>query len=266
MNYNVQKCIVEHNGHNEGFLNQVVSVNDLQLIEYINKNCKQYIENINDKILFKGLDSTEPFYYVNANKLNQYSENVQYYYTYFVNNSEKWNKFPKRGFSLKCTQNENHARIFGNLYYVIPFDNIIFGVCPKLEFIRSFEYLYSRNFDAINFNDLLKNFYFDIFKESIKDDTIENFKISLSKFDDINTVKNKIKRIDSFFMKELYSNYSLYKKESFFEFIIETIFNPNRGFKVIQWNENTKLPSKNELWTKSECLLIREDLYKNVFN
>lgn len=67
------------------------------------------------------------------------SRNTMNYYTLWIENSPKWNQFPRRSRSFICATEDAIARAYGANYKVmIPVRDCSIGICPREDFWNSF--------------------------------------------------------------------------------------------------------------------------------
>lgn len=102
------------------------------VLSQIEKNCSQSLNAIkNNQFIFKGMRANGDLYLTNPAKIERISRNTTNYYTMILSNLPSWKEYPKRNRSIICTNCTDKAKIYGNIYLVIPFDNANFGICPK---------------------------------------------------------------------------------------------------------------------------------------
>lgn len=246
----------------------------LSFIDLFKEHCTLYEFNNSNHFIFRGSKHTEPYLYVDPKKYNRASMGVgvHNYYTLIVDSSNIWSAYSKRSQSVIGINSKKIAEVYGNLYYIIPYDKTIFSVSPKNDFIFSFSYLNERKFDAIDFNEILKNFYQDIFKEKFNDENYKNFMKCMKRFDNVQDrkiIEKRMPKLKMFFMKELWNKFTHFNKKNldFIDFLSFTVFNPKQNnFRLLAWENKLKIPKNKELWTDSECLLVRYDYINEVIN
>ena len=273
LNYN-KFLLCESDKNSEYIQNTSTAINKNSVIELIKSNCTSYDFTNPKMIIYRGLTSSEPFLFISPSKFERKSVGiaVKNYYTDIIDNSVIWKDYPKRSRSCIGIQSERYASVYGQIYIMIPFDKALFGVCPKPDLIFSFKYLKDRKFDSIDFNDLLKNFYEDLFKENLDDSSWNNLKLCLQKFDnkfEQENINKRLNKINIFFMRELWSNF-IYKNTKnllFIDYITDTVFNPiQNGFKILKWDSTSKIPPNKEIWTDSDIILIKKEYFETVKN
>lgn len=273
--FNYKKFLLyESDKNSEQIQKTSISIDKQSLLNDIDNNCKSYDFNNPKMIIYRGINSSEPYLMISPSKSERRSSGagVKNYYTFILDNSKAWSLYPKRSRSVIGIQSEKYASMYGNIYVMLPFDNANFGSCPKEDLVFSFRYLKERKFDAIDFNDLLGNFYESIYKKSLDNTSWQGLKNDLQKFDDKSEqdmIKKKLDKIKVFFMKELWNNFIYQNKQnlSFIDYIGNIIFNPiQNGFKNFIWDKNTKIIPNKEVWTDSNVFLIKEDFFKDIKN
>jgi hypothetical protein len=186
-------------------------------------------------------------------------EFVSNHYNLLVDNLPSWSKYPKRSKSLigmtkyfedvACADSSD----YGKTYIVIPKDNVKMVICPTVDFITSF-----------NMQNLIDDLGFatiDRYAKYLSDRGIcdKSWKEML----------NGINSIDSITPPRL----DIEEPESRINYL-DTVLNPySNDFKLVHYNkENFRdskiIPSRREIWTESECIIILpeliDDFYKEV--
>jgi hypothetical protein len=185
-----------------------------------------------------------------------------------MDNSPYWKKYPKRSKSIVCTNDENVAQIYGNVYVVIPLDkNAKFGICPEIDIWSSF------SFAGHSLNDFNSFIYSctqltdtDNIPGKIHDmrDVRMILKIFYDKRKDILNIPLYTRIWNSYsyditnlFKKLLSLDYTSYKD---FEKHIFDMMDPKvNDFMLIDFYTNYNKLSQTaiEVWTDSDCVLIK---------
>ncbi len=184
------------------------------------------------KKIYRGLidenDSKIKYKIIDPKDFNRTSKNTSNYYTLFMDNNVLWQNYPKRSKSLICTTNFFTADTYGegNIFLVIPLDKTAkFGICPEEDLWYSF-----KGVDLEILNDKLKR-----------------LRISEKSYTEM---INDIQKLPNKKIKDIFDLDTLNLSE---------ILNPRiNRFKINNYNDiDTNLYRNNEVWTDSECILIR---------
>ena len=256
-------------------------INKEEMIDILKKNCKEFLEDFIETKkpkIFRGLQQSEDYKLIKPSESIRTSKNTSNHYTLIVDNSIRWSEYPKRSKSLICTTEYNIAKNFGEVYIVIPFDNTKIGVCPESDFWGSFK----KGFPEIGCQ--LRDFTYDLRSNNVRADSYENLLLDLSKLEV--RLKENIEEFGYFkstfdpnhitntsgFFKNFNVNLSLYDQ-------IDDAFDPNKnGFQLTNYSglnnlkENIQHSYKThreenlgfEIWSDSNCLLVKERLFKNL--
>ena len=89
--------------------------------------------------IYRGEDArSEGVLYVEPAKFKRRSANTDNYYTEIVDNSDRWQMYPKRSQSLICSNDLSTSRGYGTAYVVLPKADPVIGVCPNGDWWYSF--------------------------------------------------------------------------------------------------------------------------------
>lgn len=235
---------------NEGRTKQI----DLdQAVELTVKNCKNNFKKLfmgRSFQIYRGLERPNKYGLVDSNQGSmRRSANTKNYTTWLIDNLPSWKGWPKRGRGIICSTNLEYAEYYGDVNYVIPYDNSLIGVCPTEDIFNSFKFLGSRQ--VSNFN----NWW---------DNRLSQFQIpeptSWVKFKKaIMEIYNQMKGIDD-------GNGGAYAWHDDFE-----ILNPKK--KVMDTLDDKMSPTKNgfkmginnlsgqkEVWIQGKVILVRRRL------
>ena len=181
--------------------------------------------------IFRGVNLNGPYYYIDNSKFERKSANTSNHYTLFINHSEGWKDFPKR--QTIC----DYYMAFhgGTRYVVIPVtNNSKWGIVPACDIfiaeIFNETNLYSKYFPTLDFVD----FNGGLGNHNVSDDSYES-------------MMNDIGKID----------------EPSFKAAVDAISRPyDIGFEVLDYDKlDTLDESQTEIWTDSDVLLIRKDIF-----
>lgn len=114
--------------------------------------------------IFRGENArSEGVLYVEPAKFKRRSANTDNYYTEIVDNSDRWQMYPKRSQSLICSTDLSTASGYGTTYVVLPQGDPVIGVCPGGDFWVSFPVLKDKvGLRPADLNDTLKYIYYTL--------------------------------------------------------------------------------------------------------
>lgn len=216
--------------------------------------------------LYRGHISINSHYgYVKPKDFDRVSANTSNYYTMLLDNSKKWNKFPKRSKSLICGNQFKAA--YGSMserYVVIPKDGSKIGICPTDDFWDAFHMTYTGS-DMSEFNQDLEWI-------------IEAFGMNRPK--DINTLRKQVKLIDSQVAQlddmdgydamrrqtRVNSTNDLWQmmkmKQWTLSEVLDYIIDPKENnFRLIDHPKNLPTGRSRECWTDGDSLLLKKDAW-----
>ena len=235
-------------------------ISEDEFYKLIKENCKEFIKN--PKAIYRAVSNMDEYILIDPKKNVRKSLTGDNLYNVIID--ETWKNYPKRSQSICCSSTDNIAFFGNSTYFVIPFDNSNWGVCPSNDmwssidlfhtdiknFIRIYNIIYSKLFnidliisDIYNLEDL--KYHTNLMQQRIK--TEGGIDLHTHQFEDI--------------MDTLLSD------ENFFEKIVSQI-NPDKlGFKNLDYN-NIEISrwSSQELWTDSKCLLKKITTLDETFN
>lgn len=243
----------------------------------VEKHAPWYDLYDNDKAIYRGIKHkdarkvNQDIYIINPSEHNRHSLDTNNIYTLIMDNSTEWEDFPSRSNSIICTSSKDYASMFGEVYRVIPLNrNAEFGICDTKDIFDAFVGLKYINDNIDTPSDLDRYLdrtfvlpngritnYFELkkllTKENLdliyKDNTETHSGMTIAQFDEI---------------VEEYGSYLYY---------LEKLMDPyDNGFSLEEYsqdNENLNYLSKSseghELWTESECLLVKESYIERNF-
>ena len=201
------------------------------------------------------------------------SANTLNYYTFIIDNSKKWSKYPKRSQSIICLTDNKNIMLDYN-YWVIPKNGAKIGEAPKSDMWFSFDT--DDTLDTLNESiKLLLNLpYIEDDVKTITDDNyfkiatrfnLYDFDSSLSEFKKATLSFDRwFKDQDELSLSELKKNFSYtfffknWKGEPLYNYLDKLLDPKKNGFKI---KSITNLDNNREAWTDSKSLLIH---YKNM--
>jgi YHS domain-containing protein len=118
----------------ESFTESFIQLNSNELIENIEKNCKQYLKMISDGItLYRGMSPKNQMYYgykeIRTDRKPRDSSEI---INDFVNKILELYNAPLRNEVLFTTQDKQDASVYGEVHYVFPLDPIKFVYFPSI--------------------------------------------------------------------------------------------------------------------------------------
>lgn len=238
------------------------------------QNCTHH--NSKQIKLYRGIERDEDFLLIDPTKYKRDTVTGISVINYIVDNSKHWNDYPNRKDSIFVIPNHNKANLFvneGNVYWVIPYDNYNFGVCPKNKYMEiSFKFLQNKIFkDSTNFWRNIQKIFKNFLNINLNFSTYENTEQSIftmqqnitEKF--INKLKNNklnknIKLYIIFFENYLKSQTSLMN-------YLEILYDPKmNGFNHIDNLDelNYLKDSDTEMWTNNKSLLVNTEIIDTI--
>lgn len=276
MIFNYKKFLIESYREDTEILNGFK-----QFYTLYKQNCTHH--NAKQIKLYRGIERDEDFLLIDPTKYKRDTVTGISVINYIVDNSKYWNDYPNRRDSIFVMPNKNKAELFvneGNIYWVIPYDNYNFGVCPKNKYMEiSFKFLQNKIFrDSTNFWKNIQNIFKQILNINLNFSTYQNTEQSISTMqqnitiDFINNLKNNTlnKNIDLYIT--FFENYL--KSQTTLMSYLEILYDP----KMNGFNNTNNLDelsylkdTDTELWTNNKCLLVNSEIidtieFKEYFN
>ncbi len=184
------------------------------------------------------------------------------YYTLIINNSFPWRRYPKR--ELSCTTSSTKAAGYGDVYLVIPYDGIKWGVCPDKDIFFSFGRLQKEaGFESIDrFMSVIRSFFREYLNSVPSENDFTDFKFHLEKLGDKLAEIGFFEDSYSDMLKdgfenlwEPYQDSKFYEYNEFDQFVFDLVDPEKNDFEMQEtWNG---APDNREVWTDGPCLLVR---------
>lgn len=230
----------------KGRTQKINSLNDICTI--FKNNCTEY--DYKYPIIYRGISNPKGLGEYAVISPSKYKRDAAYSNTTYLNlidGSESWEDYPNRRESIICSTSRTTSSSFGDVYVVIPFDGAEFGVCNDYDFQHCFEHFY-RNFGFRLHNlDSFLNIKFNATYEEIRN-IIENEEYNTDLFSDSYKTYIRENNING--------------KEIFADMLKFTSPDIN-GFKISTQTEMEKGDNfGHEVWTNSDCLLVKAPYYK----
>ena len=244
---------------------KVISVDETK--ELLATKCSDAYKNFiqYNRRIFRGVESASVnTLFIDPSKHTRISRNTKNFYTLIVDNSPRWDKYPKRSKSIICSSDEDGADGYGTLYLVFPFDDANIGVCPRGDFWVSFREGFG-NTDISFLNDCIDYLgsLYSKHKDNILDyDNTMTYNELLSVFNIFDNNKNELKEKMDNNKSRMYSYYKetlapyLNSNVKFIDFA-EKILDPATNKFSTTTPKEYRVPSSREVWTDSPSVLIK---------
>ena len=207
------------------------------------------------------------FYLIDPKKGKRRSANTLNYYTFIMDNSKKWSKYPKRSKSVICSSIEFNLRYMDDPenYIVLPKNGAKIGECSSDDLWYSFSKIdvsmddFSRTLNLLlNYPNYTDEKLIDINKTRLKvyDKSYSMFKKASKNFD--NWIKNETE-LSTKEIKEIHFMSWLNDWDGKTPILkyIDDILDPKKNDFKISTIKNI-MNINVEVWTDSECLMINE--------
>lgn len=254
---------------------------------------------------YKPFSYKNNIYFIDPKKSIRTSKETNNFYTYWISNSPVWEDYPPRNQSVIGSFDEGVASDYGpSIFYVVPINGARFAISNNRDAWMSFPHVGSffsieRNVIGIDsLSDYLSSFFNMAFKvlklmgileynefsyneiyelldrnpeEFLKKiephrndiiDNIENIKTSINQAEYFSSVKKEKLRIFADRVEQ-------YQHLNSFEKMFDDMFDPKKNeidlVYGIQSLYEKYRSSEYEFWTDAECLLIYDEIFKNIF-
>ena len=222
----------------------------------------------------------ESFYLIDPKKDERRSANTLNYYTFIMDNSKKWSKYPKRSKSIIARIETDKV---GNSYYVVlPENGAKIGECSDKDLWISFSNI-SANMDSWNMHvrfilnlplytdKEINSKKININQQQKYDKNIATFKKACKKFDywvknettfSVNEIKNILKKK---YITVWFSWFEKWNGEPIYNYFDKVLYPKINDFNLRNiFNIN---PWENEVWTDSTSLMIKDfSVFKDYIN
>lgn len=240
-------------------------ISEDEFYKLIKENCKEFVKN--PKAIYRSVNDIGEYVIIDPKKNVRKSLTGDNLYNIIIDGT--WKNFPKRSQSICCSTKHNIDFFGDSLYFVIPFDNSNWGVCPLNDMWASIKLF---NVDIKDFMMSYNRIYNKLFQNH--DIISEIYNLEDLKYH-TNLMQQEIKTqginwndfyYDKFFIDELSS------EENFFDKIVSQM-NPDKlNFKNVNYN-NIEIQNNRfgeylgqELWTDSKCLLKKINKLEETFD
>lgn len=220
-------------------------------IELLKTKCKKSVKNGVE--LYRGMKSGTDFVIGHGELGDRKSIKISNHYTKIIDYqlATENPQYPLRSKSIICTNYDDHAKNFGTLYVVIPFDNVTVGITSSYDIwyttidignLKQYQ-LYKLNtiWDSIGVDDSFKSL--ESFAKMVENEYIAMTKGYVSENRQFINMFDGIKDIQS----EIIRAYSIKS--------LKLKFKQSHLFKAKQ---------KHEVWFSGECVMIKKSVYDEI--
>jgi hypothetical protein len=235
-----------------------------QAINIITEKCYNFSRN--GISIYRGMLNNDDYLYIKPTDYVRISQNTNNIYTTIIDNSPYWKEYPKRSKSIVCSTNFYTSEQYGDIYIVIPFNNSNWGVCSSNDIWVSFDYI--RNvlnfYNMEDFNLIIGNM---ISKEKLPTDQNELLDI-LKNINYENIIIDNYSDIEFNNLEK--TIYNLLKDyNNLYDLLIDITKPDINKFELMTYdklNIYKEYYVNNEIWTDSECILIKYDLFNKLID
>jgi len=223
------------------------SLSEDKAIDLIKTHCKNNFKRLfksdTSIKIYRGIKNFgEDFGYIDTNKGEpRVSANTYNYMTLFMDKLPSWRGWPKRSKSVICTTSNRYAGNYGNLYYVIPYDNTKIGICPEDDVWNSFYVLSPIDVDMFNYR-LNASFMKNNIQGSSKN---------------WNKLKKSLSELERYPLDD--TLYKFLETKPFIDNFNKLLDPKLNNFKM----GIEKIQSNKEIWIQGECIFITKADFKN---
>ena len=252
------------------------AISEEEFWKLYNKNCKVHkkLTKLWKSNIYKGIDDRHNNFMYSDSLIikKRKSANTLNWSNLLLSNLPSWFEYPKRNKSHICSTTYNRANNYGDLYAIIPFDNVKIGICPAYDLWVSFNFgLSDDNFNINTFNHLIEDFFDKNLPYKKSDDSYENLLINFKEIEqmDFDNIKFDIKNpyTDIIFNEEFLNNFKN-KKITFIKYFNEIMSPEKNNFKLIKYNTKFNIDKYNkdiidgtEVWMEGPCLFVLNTVY-----
>ena len=226
-------------------------------INTIKTDCSNQYNNTTP--IYRGVRESKKALYIDPKSGKpRKSANTSNIYTYVIDNSPKWKKYPKRSRSIICSTDSHYSASFGWVYKVFPFNGSKIGVCSGSDMWASISELSTYDLDLDSFNYSIRSLFYT-YNIRYDESTYKSFKNSINK---LNTYIN-----DDYELFEENIDYSsiltkFKKGDNLYQFI-ENILDPRKNDFELK-KAGDKLPERREVWTDGKSIMIANDIAEGM--
>ena len=239
-------------------------ITELQALKWVKTNAPTVMKHVQNGSFnfYRGMAVKGNYHYGNSADFKRVSLNTQNYYNKFIATSKNWSSFPSRESAFVGATSPGIAGGYGDLYFIIPADSAMIGLCPSHDLWKSFPELEKIDLNSLNsLNDILISLMQRVEKKIIPDNQIEELRKSMRTW-------NAKRLMDIAFKKIGYESHVIQTIVEFmvdkgfnnFEDLIDQLLDPRKnGFEVMRASA-ASLPIKpgKEAWLEGEAIFVRE--------
>lgn len=197
------------------------------------------------------------YLYINPKQHVRWSANTANYYTWWIEHSKRWSKYPKRHQSMIGTTTYDSAYA-GGKYLVLPYNGSYIGVCPRDDFWPSFSNTNPTS-DLNDFNIGLIDFIGDVIGDhKIRyAKSLQDFLNVVREFDKVWPTKDEYAYQHGVFSHEgKQVIFDFVRSKTTMEKYLDIILDPDENdFALVKAGDD--LPrEERELWTDGESILV----------
>lgn len=219
---------------------------DAEIIAWCKEKASGYLEH--SEPIFRGT-SGDLTGLLDTRNLKRTSANTLNTYNLWIDNHASWRGFPKRSQSLICSNSQDGADLFGDVYLIIPADGTKVGVCPESDMWGSFndiEQILGPRRNADSFLNVLDSV-------GIESDSWNNLKKSARQ-----TKTSELRGSPRAFpeMVEALKNWAEKNEYDTIYNLLEDVFDPDiNGFKLVS-SVGLDEPKSREMWMSGDIMQV----------
>ena len=234
----------------------------------IRKNCSDYYTHaLNRYYLYRGVNEIEGPIFIDPSQRVRTGSGMSKIFMDLIDNMPEWKEYPKRSRSLMASTSLVHAKGFGRICMIFPFDGSRLAVAPTKDFnmgsfIQEFRSIGIAG-GMVHMTDAIENLY-----EWINDGRFLNLKEN--SYPELIKLSKEIEKRkgDEDWIYELADADHIpigfkmaLRSESLID-ILRRIVNPKSGgFKLAETNEYIR--GNHEIWTDGKCVVMPIELWQH---
>ena len=233
--------------------NRSQSITKEKFDELLNKNCSQFLDKMNKDSsvkIYRGLDSSFEYCYIDPTKFNRKSANTSNYYTILFDEIlPSWKPYPLRSKSIICSSVMIGAAGYGDVFLVYPYNGSKIGVCSEDDLWYSFSNSFTFDLNALNRS---LEYIDDLMSFGLKENRDSLLKFCKAIDNSKYIYDNVIKSGDSIVI-ELMEGYK--KSKSKFIDYLDRLLNPDKNGFNNYTTSNYKQHFNKEVFIEGPCLM-----------
>lgn len=235
-----------------------------EAVDYVLKHCKKSLEGTIIKRTIHGA-WREPYRFTDPMAgAPRVSRNTANYYTFILDKSPKWKKYPQRSRSIICGIGTRRGA-----HYVFIEDGAAIGICPFWDFWGGFQNSGILDMDY-NFNRVIEEIACKTIDQCDRfDDSFETMKMVLAKVDaKKKSAPERFRLLTDKIWKESGRGWVkpyIYNTDiKFYDFLEEKLDPDLNNFKLAKAGD--KLAGNREIWSSGKAVLVRENYITDFLN